>query len=80
MDQDATLCGKPVLENGEEGDHSSSEAPKPDVTKHWFRLRRKNGGRWRRKAKCEKRTDQGDIEMGEIPQDTDKRGIEGIGL
>ena len=81
-DQDATLRGKPVLENGEDGDHSGSETPEPDVTKRRFRLRRKKGGKRRRKAQREKRAEQEDIEMGEVPQDTvtDKRGIAGFGL
>ena len=66
---------KTVLENGEDGDHSGSEAPKPDVAKRWFRLRRKEGGKWRHKARHGKRVDQEDFEMGEVPQDKDKRGI-----
>jgi len=44
-DQDATLSGKPVLENDEDGDYSGSEAPEPNVIKHRFRLRRKKGGK-----------------------------------
>ena len=68
------------MENGEDGGHDGSEAPKPDVAKRWFRLRRKEGGEWRHKAQREKRVEQEDIEMGEVPQDTDMRGIWGFGL
>ena len=38
MDRDATLRGKPALENDEDGDHSGGEAPEPDGTKRQFRL------------------------------------------
>jgi len=79
-DRDATLRGKPALENDEDGDHSGGEAPEPDVSKRRFRLRRKKGGKRRRKAQREKRTEPQDVEMGEVTQDADKRGIGGFGL
>jgi len=79
-DRDAILRGKPALETDEGGDHSGGEAPEPDVTKRRFRLRRKKGGKRRHKTRREKKAEQGDIEMGEVPQDTDKRGIGGFGL
>ena len=79
-DQDATLRGGPVSENDGDGDHSSGEAPEHDATKRRFRLRRKKGGKRRHKTRRQKRTEQDDIEMGEVPQDTDKRGIGGFGL
>ena len=53
-DQDATLCGKPVLENDEDEDHSSSETLEPNVTKCQFRLRWKKGGKQRHKTRREK--------------------------
>ena len=80
MDRDATLRGKPVLENDEDGDQSGSETPEPDVTKRRFRLRRKKGGKGRHKTRREKKKEQGDIEKGEVLQDVDKRGVGGFGL
>ena len=78
--QDVTLCGKPTSENDEDGDHSGGEAPEPDGTKRRFRLRRKKGGKRRHKTRREKKIEQGDIEMGEVSRDADKRGVGGFGL
>ena len=54
MDWDATLRGKPVLENDEDEDHSGDEAPEPDVTKYQFRLHQKKGGKRQHKTWREK--------------------------
>ena len=40
----------------------------------------RKGGKLRRKARGEKRVDQEDFEMGEVPQDMNKRGIGAFGL
>ena len=75
--QGAAFRGKPVLEKSEDRDHSGSKISKLDVTKLRFRLCRRMGGRRRRKAQHEKRTEQEVAEMGEVPLDfmTDKRGL-----
>ena len=79
-DRDVTLRGKPDLENDKDGDRSGGEAPEPDTGKRRFRLRRKKGGKRSRKTRREKKAEPGDIEMGEVPHDADKRGIGGFGL
>ena len=79
-DPDTTLRGKPVPENDQDGNHSDGEASEPDGTKRRFRLRRKKDGKRRRRGRREKRAEQEDIEMGEIPQETDRGRSGGFGL
>lgn len=73
-DQDATLRGKPVLED----DQDDGGNPETGFSKHRFRLRRKKDRKRRRKARGEK-AKQGDIEAGEVPRDTNKKNG-GFGL
>ena len=77
-DQDATLRGNSVSENNQDVDHSEGVEPEPGSSKPRFRLRRKKSGKRMRREHC-KRKKQGDIETGEVPQDTDKRSG-GFGL
>jgi len=77
MDNHSTLRGKPVPGNDQDEAHSDGGASEPDAVKRRFRLRRKKDGKSRRKTRREKKK-HGDIEMGEIPQETDKIG--GFGL
>ena len=72
VDQDATLRGNPISENGQDGDRSEGEVSEPDATKSRFRLRRRKDRKRQRKARREKREKQEDIEMGEVPEDADK--------
>ena len=78
VDTDATLRGKPILENDQDGDHGDGKAGEPGVTKRRFRFRRKKDGKGRRKARGEK-AKKGDIEMGDVVQDTEKKSV-GFGL
>lgn len=78
IDQDATLRGNSVLMNDEDADHSDGGDPEPGVSKHRFRLRRKKGGKRGRKAQRERKKPQ-DVEIGEVPQDVDRRSG-GFGL
>lgn len=79
IDPDATLRGRPGLENDQDGDHSAGGTSEPGVTKRRFRLRRKKDGKRRRKAQHEE-AKQGDIEMGDVPQDADNGKSGGFGL
>ena len=79
-DRDVTLRGKPVLENGEDGDPAAAKPPSQMSPSVWFRLHRKKGGERQCKAQVEKGMEQGNTEMGEVPQGTDKRGAGGFGL
>ena len=78
-DPEATLSGQPTLENGQDGDHSGGDTSEPGGTRRRFRLRRKKGGKHGQKTK-HKKVKEGDIEMGDVPQDTDKGRSGGFGL
>ena len=77
-DQNATPQGKPVRDNDQGGDHSDSGDPEAGFSKRRFRLHKKKDRKSRRKARREK-AKQGDIETGDVPQDTNKRNG-GFGL
>ena len=79
VDPDATLRGKPTSENGQDGDHSGGDVSEPGVTRRRFRLRRRKDGKRQQKARHRK-AKQEDVEMGEIPQETDKGKSGGFGL
>ena len=79
-DQDATLRGNPTSENDQDGDRGDDEVSEPEGTKRRFRLRRKKDGKRWHKARGEKQMNKGDIEMGEVSQDIDKKRVGGFGL
>jgi hypothetical protein len=80
VDQDVILRGNPTTENGQDGDHSDSEASESDVVKRRFRFCRKKDGKQRRKTRFRKRVEREDVEMGEVSQYKDKIGGVGFGL
>ena len=79
MDLDTTLRGKSTSDNDQDGDNSAGGTSEPGVTKRRFRLRRKKDGKRRRKSRREE-TKQEDVEMGDIPQNTDNGRSGGFGL
>ena len=78
-DPDATLRGKPISENDQDGGHSDGGTSEPSVTKRRFRLRRKKDGKRHRKTRHKKAKEE-DIEMGGIPRDMDNGRGGGFGL
>jgi metal transporter CNNM len=80
VDRNATPRGNPTSEDGSGGDYGGSEASESDVAKRQFRLRRKKGGKRRRKTRLGKRVKQEDVEMGEVSQPKYKIGSVEFGL